>query len=487
MDQSNQINGQKSYRPPDGLIITPSGMRGKIGQTLTLDPVIRFTKSYGKWLGLGKKIILGRDTRSTSKMISDAVSASLVSSGVHVYNVKTCPTPAILYYIRIHNFDGAVIITGSHNPPEYNGIKYLSDTFTFLGHQELNEVNQYFLSNKPLSDNQWSEIGTYKNISIIDEYVASIEEYLDVNLISEKKLRVVVDPGAGAGAGVTDQILKNIGCEVTTINSEFLDYPNFPRKIEPVMANLTELSNKVVEGGADIGFAHDCDADRVAIVGKDGKIYPEDTTVALLIKYVLETEFNKANNAENCPIIVTNSASSLIVEEIAKDFNAEVIRTPVGERHLAMKMYNLIEKYPDRLIFGGEGSSGGFMYPKFNNARDGIFAAAKMCEVLSYYKRSLEELLEELPRFYSIRNNLRFENSNVSKIIQDLKSDLTDEGISYIEIERDIKVIDMDKMEWTLLHPSNTEPVLRVITEAKSKIQARNLCVSMSKRVLDKK
>lgn len=484
-DKNNEeeIGDQKGYRPPEGLIITPSGMRGRIGDTLTLEPVIRFTKSFGIWLGTGKRVLVGRDTRSTGIMLRNAISASLNSSGVDVYDVDVCPTPVILYYLRKHNFDGAAIVTGSHNPPDYNGVKYLSKTFTFLGHDELNSINQYFLSSDPLPDRTWREIGNYNILRINQEYINDIQNYVNKDIIEQADLKVVIDPGAGAGTGVTDRILRKLGCEVKVVNAEFANYPEFPRAIEPVSDNLHKLSDTVKGIGADIGFAHDCDADRVAIVGKNGKIYPEDTTVALLIKYILETETDEEERMKNPPIIVTNSASSLIVEEIARLYNADVIRTPVGERHLAMKMYELIERFPDRLVFGGEGSSGGFMYPNFNNARDGIYAAAKMCEILAHYGQSLKELLQNLPKFYSVRNNIRLATSDARTILNRLKGSLESEGTVYSIIDRDIKILDEESHEWTLIHPSNTEPVLRIITEAKSEERAQALCDKMSRKI----
>ncbi|MHA1895982.1 MAG: hypothetical protein ACTSU2_01190, partial [Promethearchaeota archaeon] len=321
------------------------------------------------------------------------------------------------------------------------------------------------------------------------------------------KLKIVFDPGAGAGKNVTDLFLRKLNCEVITINDEFTNYPEFPRNIEPIKENLKDLSRKVVETGADIGFAHDCDADRVAICDANGVIYPEDITVALIIKYLLEKN-QVLHQKYGRPLLVTNSASSLIFEKLASQYGGKVIRTPVGERYLAIKMDQLLRARPNYYVFGGEGSSGGFMYPLFNNSRDGIFAAIVVCEILLHYQRPLDQLIKQLPKFYSLRKKISLDelfsstkdnnnkkdnkdnnnkkdnkdnkdnkrdNKNIDDVLSLYKKYLEKKGVHYQVYDRDIKIVDADNDEWTLLHPSNTEPVLRIITEARTEERAREL------------
>ncbi|MHA1299691.1 MAG: hypothetical protein ACTSO9_09670 [Candidatus Helarchaeota archaeon] len=488
----------KYYNPPKGLIITPSGMRGEVGSILTSESVLRFSKSFGLWLGNGSSVLIGRDTRNTGFMLSNIVASGLMDVGVNVLDSGICPTPCILYYKRQFGLDGAAIISGSHNPPKDNGIKFLSRTHTFLGNEELDEINQYFLYSKDLKGKKWNKIGNYKQVDIINPYIKGLKKNLDIDIFKKKnkKLTVVVDPGAGAGVGVTDRILKELGCKVILINDKFRNYPNFPREIEPVKKNLSDLSSKVVEVGANIGIAHDCDADRIGISDSKGRIYPEDITVILLIKYILEKHAESLKDNEKTKksktILVTNSASTLNFEQIAMEFGAEVLRTPVGERYLAIKMDELIKEHPDYLIFGGEGSSGGFMYPKFNNARDGIFAACLLCQLILDREEPLKELIEKLPKLYTMRKLMKLEDFSlkitVEELMQKLKAYLENEEVPFETYINDIRTVDYNNLEWMLIHPSNTEPLIRVICEAKTIERAMELCeegVSLLKKQIE--
>ena len=466
----------KDYVPPKELIITPSGMRGIVNKDLNLDVIKRFTQSFGLWLGKGSTVLLGRDTRSSGIMISSEVISSLNSVGVNVLDAGMCPTPALLFYKRKYKIEGSTIVSGSHNPPQYNGIKYLSRTDTFLGKDELKEINnKYFIKGGDLKTEEWNSLGSYKKISIIDEYMEEMKKNVDFNSFVGKKLKVIVDHGAGAGINVTEKVLRDVGCEVTVINGTFTDFPNYPRPIEPIKPHLTDLSDAIKKQGADLGFAHDCDADRVAIIDSEGTIYPEDTTVALLIRYLLENN-TKSNQKFGTPLLVTNSASSLMFEKIAEAHGGKVVRTPVGERYLAIKMNELKENNENSYVFGGEGSSGGFMYPQFNNARDGIFAAVKMCELVAESGKSLKELVSTLPEFFRIREKIRVVDVNIENLLEKIKKELRDKETKFVIIDRDIKIVDNVKDEWTLLHPSNTEPVIRVITEATTTDRAQELC-----------
>lgn len=469
------------YQPPDGLIISPSGMRGEVGNSLTIEAIIRFTKSFGLWLGPNSKVLIGRDTRNSGLMISSAVISALTNVGIHVMDAGITPTPAILYYIRKHNIDGAIIISGSHNPPNQNGLKYISRTHTFLGNEELEEINKYFLYSKEIKTVPWNQIGSYKKQNINTEYLNGIKKTIQKSLFRQKKLNIVIDANAGAGVGITDKVLRQLGCEVKTINSEFVNYPNYPRPIEPIKPHLEELSKAVRDSHADIGFAHDCDADRVAMVGPDGTIYPEDITVILLLRYILEV--NKQSNTQKKVLIVTNTASSLLFEKIASKYNTEVIRTPIGERHLAMQMNQLLVENPDFLIFGGEGSSGGFMYPLFNNARDGIFAACMICEMLLFYNKSVKSLIQELPKLYTTREKISTSGVKMNQLIEQLKKELDKEQQQFSIIDNDIKILNMKKEEWVLVHPSNTEPIIRVITESPTENRTNELCSWMTDKI----
>ena len=464
------------------LIFTISGIRGIFGKGLNSLIVKKIAIAYGLWLKSDNKtVIIGRDTRPSSKVIEKAIIDGLTSADCRIINLGICPTPVIIYTKNKLNIPGGIIISGSHNPPEWNGLKLLS-TKTFLKNYELDEISK--IKNK-INLKEFKTDKLYQ--SIISEkfnanrdYIQDLYNFLDFkNIKNKNNLRVVIDNGAGAGKVVTPQILEGLGCEVKSINNDLDEKNNFPREIEPIKKNLNDLITIVLEDKYDIGFAHDCDADRLAIIGDDGTCYPEDIGLALITDYY----FKKHSQDNKKVIFVTNLASSLIFEALAEKYNAQVIRTPVGERYLAEKMEKLIEvEKTSSIIFGGEGSCGGVMIPQFNNTRDGIFAAAKIVEILVETKEKISNLVSKLPKYYAFREYINIENKDLKKIIKKLKINLTLEGENVSQIDLDLR-FGQEKDWFVLIHPSNTEPIIRIISEAKKRSMANENLLTTAERV----
>jgi phosphomannomutase len=235
----------------------------------------------------------------------------------------------------------------------------------------------------------------------------------------------------------------------------------------------------VWQGNYDVGFAHDTDADRLAIIGEKGIYYPEDIGLALITKYY----FEKHQDPGKKIFFITNLASSLRFEAIAEKYNAHIIRTPIGERFLTEEMDDLISNSSkNRLVFGGEGSCGGFMYPYFNNTRDGIFAAAKIIEILVKTGKSISKLVAELPKYYSHRVKIDHRNVDIKSLITKVKTELVKEGEKVEQIDNDLKF--GQGMDWfVLIHPSNTEPIIRIISEARRESLARVYCEATAELV----
>ncbi len=259
------------------------------------------------------------------------------------------------------------------------------------------------------------------------------------------------------------------------VNNNLLVKDTFPRGIEPIEKNLRDLIMEVWQRKFDIGFAHDSDADRLAIVGDDGVCYPEDIGLALITDYYLKKYYNLGRDV----IFVTNVASSLRFEALAEKYSAKVIRTPIGESFLTAKMDDLVgEESNDpenRLVFGGEGSCGGVMFPYFNKTRDGVFAAAKIIEILVETGKKISDLVSLLPRYFSHRKSINIKNKDIKLIIELVKKELSDEGEFVKQIDLDLRF--GKENEWfVLIHPSNTEPIIRVISEAKRESLARVYC-----------
>ena len=424
------------------LILTPSGARGVVGDSLTARNALDLSIAFGRWAG--GRVIIGRDTRISGPMLEAAVLAGLLSQGCEVINCGIVPTPVIIHAKNKLGVKAGIIISRSHNPPDWNGLKLMSEV-SFTSREEINEIKKY------LGYCSFSKTGEVVYYDPVKDYIKDLLKFVKVR---NTGIRVVLDTGAGAGRFVTPKVLEKLGCEVTLVNDELIDN-DLPRNPEPVKENLSKLIELMKTGKYDIGFAHDCDADRLVIVGEDGTLYREDTGLAIIAKHEKKGKF------------VTNTASSLMFEEIMGREN--VIRVPVGERNLAIKM-------KETGGFGGEGSCGGVMFPEFNNCRDGIFAAAKIVEIMSTSGRKINELVSELPVYYSVRKIVR--GVDIKKAMEKLKSQLSD----YEVVDRDVIV---KGEEWFVLaHPSNTEPIIRVISEAKSMEKAEELARDFYSKII---
>ena len=460
------------------LIFTFSGIRGISGKDLNFEVAKKIAISFGKLFDRENRgVIVGRDTRPSGKLIENGIVEGLVATGFKVVNVGVCPTPIIIHTKNQLNIPTGIIITGSHNSPEWNGLKLLS-SISYLHNNDLEEISlslngidfrNYHTNNQAIKKN-------VKFINPIPNYIKALYNHIEVKkIIEENNLRVVLDTGAGAGKYATPQILTGLGCEVKTINNDLLVNDTFPREIEPITKNLKDIIMEVWQGKFDVGFAHDCDADRLAIIGENGVCYPEDIGLALITEHFL---MNNIEKAKEC-LFVTNLASSLMFDVIAEKYNAQVIRTQIGEVFLVEKMHNLMndqtKSSTNRHIFGGEGSCGGVMFPDFNNTRDGLFAAAKIIEIMVKTGENISNLVAQLPKFFSHRKKISINPKDIKIIISGVKQELTNEGEEVNQYGNDLR-FGKEKDWFVLIHPSNTEPIIRVICEAKVDTLARIFC-----------
>ncbi|MFX0043644.1 MAG: hypothetical protein ACFE8L_12100, partial [Candidatus Hodarchaeota archaeon] len=312
----------------NNLIFTLSGIRGIIGKNLNYEIAKKIAISFGLWFNnKDKRVIIGKDTRPSGDIIEKAFIEGLIATGFNITNVGVCPTPIIIHAKNSLDIPAGIIITGSHNPQEWNGIKLISKT-TYLSNSELyqistnlNDINldSYHFKNSYLSQK-------IINLNPIPEYINKLLKYINLKQLREQNdLNVAIDTGAGAGKCATPQILERMGCKVKVINNHLLVDSKFPREIEPIEMNLKDLIREVRQGNYDIGFAHDSDADRLAIIGENGVCYPEDVGLALITENYLKKNTGKYDKI----IFITNLASSLMFEALAKRYNAQIIRTPI--------------------------------------------------------------------------------------------------------------------------------------------------------------
>jgi len=467
------------------LIFTFSGIRGIAGKDLNFDMAKRIAIAFGSWIkNPNKNVIIGKDTRPSGNFIETGIIEGLIATGYNIVNVGICPTPIIIYTKNKMNIPAGIIITGSHNSQEWNGLKILYET-NYLNNLDLQKVNQILesINLKSYLPIDFKTENKIKLLNPISDYIQALYRFIDYKEIKKhNNLRVVVDTGAGTGKYATPQILSGLGCEVKVINNNLRVNKIFPREIEPIEKNLKDLIMEVWQRNFDIGFAHDTDADRLAIIGENGVCYPEDVGLALITENYLQVNENKGEEI----IFVTNLASSLMFEALAEKYNAQVIRTRIGERFLIEKMNSLIKKgfknTKQPLVFGGEGSCGGVMFPRFNNTRDGIFAASKIIEIMVKTGEKISKLVSTLPRYYSIRQKINIKDKNTDLIINQTKEELISEGEDVVQVNLDLR-FGHEKDWFVLIHPSNTEPIIRIISEAKSSSLARIYCEATSELV----
>ncbi|MHA1271477.1 MAG: hypothetical protein ACTSPY_16920 [Candidatus Helarchaeota archaeon] len=444
------------------VIITSLGIRGETGN-LTPNMVLELAEAFGTLIGTGKNVLIGRDTRLTSRMLRNEIINGLISVGVNVLNLGVVPSPCLLFNMRHSNAEGGVMITGSHIPEEWNGIKFIDgNTKTYITGAYLEKIKSIY-EKKKFTFMDYQHIGKFSKFDGLSSYIHSILNNIDIQIIKKKKFKVVLDPVAGCGLTVTPQLFIKMRCKTQIINDSLNnEYPYFPRKIEPKPENLKDLSEIVVSSGADIGFAHDLDADRVVIAEeKTGKILEEDIGLALIVKDYLETH-------DNCTLVL-NVASSRIFYDLAVRYNADYQEVPVGEVYVATKLNELIKNHVDAI--GGEGSCGGIMLPNFNNARDGPMACAKILEILAKNDSTISEVVKRLnKKYYMIKTKMNYPGKKYNLIIQALKDKYSNYQINTID---GVKFI--NKSGWFLVRASGTEPIIRIFVETDKENKTKKL------------
>ncbi len=443
------------------------GVRRTANDVLTPEFATRLAACYGSVVK--GKIAVGADTRTTSPMLKDAVIAGLLSAGCDAVDLGTLPTPAVQYAVRQY-YDGGIMITASHNPPKFNGLKFLDEFGIGLPDDIELEIESLYFDSEPIRAN-WDEIGEkYTNDNIIDEYIHTAMSNVDVDAIKEANLKVVLDCGSGAGSFTAPYLVRELGCELTTLNCQADGF--FPgRDPEPIEENLQELISVVKELGADIGLAHDGDADRTICIDENGAFVLGDKTFTLVEKQML-----KENGGGT---IVTTVATSQAIYDIAEEYNGEVIATAVGDLLVARKL-----KDTDGL-FGGE-ENGGLIFPNFVYGRDAALTVAKILEIIAKEKKTLSELVSELPVYYSAKMK--------TECADDLKEEIMSKIAAEVKETTDYELDTTDGVKifkdggWVIIRPSGTEPIFRSYSEGNSQEQADEMAewgISLIKKYRD--
>ena len=427
------------------------GVRRTANDVLTPEFASRLAACYGTQIK--GTVAVGGDSRTTTPMLMEAVKAGLLSSGCDVVDLGILPTPGLQYGVRKY-YDGGVMITASHNPPQYNGIKFLDEDGIGIADDMELEIERLYFDSEP-DRVPFHDIGQiYENDKVIDEYVDEAVSKVDADAIKDAKLKVVVDCGSGAGCFTAPYLIRKLGCDVTTLNAQADGF--FPgRNPEPIEENLGELISVVKELGADIGIAHDGDADRTICIDEKGNFVLGDKTFTLVEKQML-----KENDGG---VIVTTVATSQAIYDIADEYNGKVIATAVGDLLVARKL-----KDEDGL-FGGE-ENGGLIFPDFVYGRDAVMTVAKILEILAHEKKALSELVSELPVYYASKTKIECPDDEKEFVMSSIADEIKNTTDFELDLTDGVKILKDDG--WVIIRPSGTEPIFRCFSESDSQEKA---------------
>ncbi len=443
------------------------GVRGVINNELTPELALKLGQAIGTLFGEGSRVLVGRDVRAGGEMIKYTVLAGLISSGVRVYDADLAPTPALQYVVKSQGFDGGVVITASHNPPEYNGIKVIDSDGIELPRDKERVVEEIYFTSRVHRVPWKLLLDSVRRYPYVNElYVKAVVSHVDKELISSRGFKVVVDPANSVGAITTPWVLRELGVKVVTVNGN-LDPAFSGRPPEPTVETLENTAKIVREVSADFGVGHDGDADRSIFIDERGRIWWGDRTAAVLAKLIAEKHKDLPRR------VFTAVSSSTIIEDVLKPMGIDVIWLPVGSVGISRKLVEMGG------ICGFE-ENGGFMYPLHHPVRDGAMTTALILQLLAEEKRSFSEILDELPYYHSVKTKIHMTRDKALKAVEAVKEAYS--GYRQVTIDG-VKVIGDDF--WFLVRPSGTEPLLRIMIEAKTRDKVEELLDNIKSVVLE--
>ena len=438
-------------------MVSVSGVRGRVGEALTPEIVSRFAAGFGSWAlardPAKNKIVLGRDSRVSGPMFHHAVIAALESIGARIIDIGVVPTPTIQLAVEHHHAAGGLGITASHNPIEWNALKFIGSSGFFLDGDEARDMRAVVESNFPRAT--WDRLGTIeRDDAAIERHIEAILAlpFIDVEGIRARNFRVALDCVRGAGGRFMPNLLDRLGCDVSSINMEVDG--RFPRPPEPVAENLGELEALVRNSGAAVGFAVDPDVDRLALVSNDGKAIGEDYTLALAASVVLGHREGP---------VVTNLSTSRIVDDVAERAGRKVVRAPVGEVNVATRMRS------EKAAIGGEGN-GGVILTEMHLGRDAPVGVALILQLLHQENRPLSAIVSDYPRYFIVKEKVDLPPAPLDSVYKSLRSAFPD---ATVDTQDGMRLSWRDR--WVHVRPSGTEPIVRIIAEAPTQTDAQAL------------
>ncbi|MDZ7267161.1 MAG: phosphoglucosamine mutase [candidate division KSB1 bacterium] len=437
------------------LMISISGVRGVIGEGLTPEIVIAFAQAFGTYCN-GGRVVIGRDSRVSGPMLHGLVTGSLLATGCEVVDLGIAPTPTTQFATEKQHSAGGIILTASHNPVMWNGLKLLAPDGLFLDEAEGAKVNTLRV-NGSYARKSWEQLGRLTSYSnAVGDHLQAVLSLPEINVeqIRRRRFKVVADCVNGAGGVIVPQLLEQLGCEAVYLNLE--PHGRFPRNPEPMPENLGQLGRAVTAHHADLGLAVDPDADRLALVSEKGVPLGEEYTLALAVDFMLRRKRGK---------VVANVSTSRVLDDLAAKYGCPLERTKVGEINVARRMREV------GAVIGGEGN-GGVILPEVHLGRDAVVGIALILQHLSDAGMPLSELNRTLPQYTMCRRKLALpDKQKAAAVLQKLEEIYAHEQMDRLD---GIKIL-RDR-SWVQVRASNTEPILRVMSEAPTAEAAGHLC-----------
>ncbi len=436
-----------------------NGIRGVFSEDFTLEFVHDMTLALGTYFGKGP-ILIGYDGRESSPIICKIITSTLNSIGIDCKIAGLVPTPCLEYAVKSLGYSGGIMITASHNPPQYNGIKLAAKDGVEISREDELIIEDIYLNKSWITNpEKWGITG--EETRTIETYLDGIISHINSKLIESKSFKVVLDLGNGAQAVTAPNFCTLVNCEIILVN-ETID-GTFPgRGSEPTPQNLSVLSKSVIDNRANFGIAFDGDGDRSIFCDNLGNILTGDKSALMLIQHILN------QNPNSLVVTCLNSGSN--TELLAKKYDSKVIRTKVGSVEVSRKMVST------NALIGFE-ENGGFMFGKHNQVRDGCMSLALMLDFLATSDNSLSSEISKLPLSFTTKNKLKCSSDDAVKVISSLKEEFSNSDVS-----DGIKII-IDSKSWVMIRPSGTEPIIRIYAESENEEKLEALMIEFLQKV----
>ncbi len=440
------------------LMIGISGVRGVVGDNLTPELLVRLGQAFGTYVDSGK-VVVGRDTRVSGDMVKHAVFSGLLSAGCRIVDLGMCATPSAAMMVKELKADGGIVISASHNPIEWNALKFFREDGIYLNEEQGRSLLDIYYGGdaKKVTYDKLHAVQFDETAS--ERHLKKVVEIVDVRALRRRKFRVALDCCNGAGVEVARNFLNKINAKTIEIHCT----PNglFPYDPEPTFEHVTDLAKLARRKKVDVGFALDADADRIAIVSEKGKYIGEEFSLCLAAKYIL---------GHRPGAVVTNLSTTRMIDDVAESFDCEVIRTPVGEVNVAECMLRT------KAVVGGEGN-GGVIDPRITCGRDALTGIALTLQLMLETGLTISELVAEIPRYHMIKQKVHCTKRQLAPVLEAVANEKAD----HVDTRDGVKLDFADG--WVHVRASNTEPIVRVYAEARTKKRAAGLVARYRKLV----